>query len=205
MRDVVGHKALLVAACFGAALPVDLRAQPASPQALVLDLWTDFSETCVPYLANPEKALATRPTGEMGYQEYTTADRTVVHRHEGFFEEQDITRTVEVHLGGTAAMVACEVIRSEDKQPFPAPQLADALRQMTSQLPGVTMFGGDMDLSDSSGSGAALVNYYDDEVLINAYVLEGALPGRLNFIQVEIAEGLFGLYVSATISREDWQ
>lgn len=205
MRDAARHMTLTVAACLGMALPSVCSAQPASPQDLVVDLWSDFSETCVPYLVNPQKALSDRPIGVLGFQEHKSPNGSVVHRHEGFLGNYDRVRTVEVHIGRAAAMIACEVYRVEDMQPFPATAVTDAVRQLTSQSPDLVMTGGEMKLTDAQNTPNDQTNFYNGEEAFSVFILEGALPGRLEFIEVEIADGLFGLYVSATIARDDWK
>ncbi|MFK7745798.1 MAG: hypothetical protein AB8B47_12135 [Roseobacter sp.] len=185
-------RALALSVCFASPLVAQ------TPQSFIVDVWTDFSQTCTPFFSDPIATAAQLPRTGTHLDRSETPNAQIVHLYDGYtLNRSGREMTVEFVRGQSAFLIHCEVGRSENAVPFPPEVLDMALRDLVANSGGLNLIGGAMQQISTSGDYSIGAGDY-----FNWYAIEGALGNRIEFIEVEIAEQLVTMYVSATLPLE---
>ena len=147
------------------------------PTAEFVALWTEFIEVCGPALAAPDQVLANnqpRP-GYESHVYYATPDRSAISVQHFNLNANDYIELSLIRFGARHTLY-CDVSRYNETAVYAgrADDVAESIRAIVAQSPGLEIAGGAFDLHPYSRLGQSF--YPEDAAYHTTYVIDGVFP-----------------------------
>lgn len=151
--------------------------QAQDPVAEFVTLWTEYIDVCGPALAAPENVLANREP-RAGYDTHlfhSTPDQSAISLQHFGLNENHYTELALTRFGDVFTLY-CDVSRYAEYAVYEGrvPEVAEQLRAVVSQSPGLAIAGGGFDLLPDSVLGPEV--FSQDIEYHTTYVIQGAFP-----------------------------
>ncbi|WP_227268925.1 hypothetical protein [Roseobacter weihaiensis] len=191
-------RALAISLCLAAP------AAAQTPDAILTDLWNDFSSTCAPFLANPAAAMARSPTNLQYLRQEQSADGRVFRRYQGRWGLGQY-RLIELAIGVESAHVYCQIGRTSPDRQFNTDAMETTLRRILPADGSMRLAGGFRTITLSDPNEEAEGDVDSVSQTFKKFLLEGALGDRADLILIEMSSPQVLFTVSATVPLEERQ
>lgn len=171
-----------------------------TPDVFLVDLWNDFSTTCMPFVSDPRAAVAQPPADRQNLSQSQSQDGAMFRRYQGGWH-MGWYRMHNIMIGMKAAHVDCSVARTRSNMTFKANTLDQALRRLSAGTASLRLTGGFMPdtIVDAAARAREGGGVEPGSQSFRVFMLEGAMGGRPDIIRIEMSDQQVIFSVSATV------